>query len=95
MAGNGFNAFDYAAELKKAGVPDNQAELQARALAQLQDSTSATKQDLELTKLELKRDIEAVRAELKHDIEGVRAELKGDIKQLEIGLEKIHRRSKT
>ena len=68
MAGNGFNVFDYVDELKGAGLPDKQADIFARAFHEMASASAATKQDLEVTKMELKRDIENVRSELKRDI---------------------------
>ena len=75
MPPNGFNPFDLVEDFKKSGFPQKQAESLARALTDVESKNAATKQDLEITKLELKRDI----AELKKDIEGVKAELKRDI----------------
>ena len=79
MAGNGFNIFDYVDEMKKAGMPHEQADIFAKALHGVASESAATKHDLEFAKLELKKDIEIVRK----DIETVRAELKQDIKSLE------------
>ena len=81
MAGNGLNPFDYAMELKKLGMPADQADLQAKAFAYLVDHSAATKQNLEIAKLELKRAIEETKAELKRDIEETRGELKRDIEE--------------
>ena len=88
MATNGFNIFDYVDEFKKAGMPHEQADLLARAFHSLASESAASKQDLEVTKLELKRDIK----ELDGKIENVRVELKRDIKELDIKIETIHAR---
>ena len=84
MPPNGFNVFDYVDELKEAGLPGKQADIFARAFQEMASASAATKQDLEVIKMELKRDIENVKAELKRDIETVKAELKRDITELEL-----------
>ena len=65
----------YAKRLIQAGMPQQQAEVQAQVLKEIIDNNLATKKDI----AEVKADIERVRAELKADIERVRAELKVDI----------------
>lgn len=42
-----FDAYVYVKKLKSVGVPEEQAEVQATALAELVDQRLATKQDLE------------------------------------------------
>ena len=41
-----FDTLEYANELKASGVPEKQAEAQAKALSKITSSTLATKQDL-------------------------------------------------
>ena len=91
MAGNGLNALDIVEDLQKEGVSEGQAKVFARVLLQISDNTAATKQDLEMSKIELKRDIEAFRAELKRDIEETRAEFKRDIKDLDLKIENVRK----
>ena len=43
-----FDALAYAKKLKKAGVPENQAEIHAEAIAVLIDEQLATKKDLQI-----------------------------------------------
>lgn len=59
-----FDPLAYSKKLKKAGFTDEQAEVQAEALAELIDERLATKQDI----LELKRDIKELEIRLKHDL---------------------------
>ena len=77
MDGNGLNIFDYIDEMKKAGMPHEQADAVGKALGKVASEGAATKHDLEFAKLELKKDIEGINLK----IEGVRAELKRDIKK--------------
>ncbi len=52
-----FDTLEYAKALEAAGFTEQQAEVQAKALARIVDDTLATKVDLEALKLELQRDI--------------------------------------
>ena len=82
MDRNGLNTLEYAQRLERAGVPREQAEVQASIFYEIINSELAKRRDLEEVKVELKRDIEKVRADLKRDIEEVKAELKRDIAEL-------------
>lgn len=77
-----FNALKYVEELRKAGMPEKQAEAQIRVLNEVVDSELASKRDVETVRKELKRDIK----ELELKIETVHEELKRDIKELELRL---------
>ncbi len=59
-----FDTLAYAKKLKKAGVPEAQAEVHAEAFAEIIDERIATKQDI----LELKRDLKELEMRLKHDL---------------------------
>ena len=59
-----FDTLQYAKKLREAGFTEQQAEVQAEAMAELVDDKLATKQDI----FALKRDIEELRAELKRDM---------------------------
>jgi len=63
-----FDTLQYAKKLREAGFTEQQAEVQAEAMAELVDDKLATKRDMLELKLELKRDIEALRVELKRDM---------------------------
>ena len=94
MDGNGLNIFDYIDEMKKAGMPHEQADVLGKALGKVASEGAATKHDLEFAKLELKKDIEGINLKIEGvnlKIEGVRAELKRDIKSLEdrIGMKMV------
>ena len=65
MPPNGFNPFDLVDDLKKSGFPQKQAESLAKVFAEVESKNAATKQDLEITKLELKQDIELVKKDIK------------------------------
>jgi hypothetical protein len=67
----------YAKKLIQAGMPQEQAEVQAQILAEVIDTNLATKLDLEKVKAALKHDIELLR----RDMEVIRADLKRDIEQ--------------
>ncbi len=81
-----FNALKYVEVLKKAGVPDKQAEAQVRVLNEIMESDLATKRDI----MDIKRDIESLRHDTKKDIADVRKDIevlkqstKRDLKELE------------
>ena len=59
-----FDTLAYARKLKAAGFTEEQAELQAEALAEIVDERLATKQDI----LALKRDIKELESNLKRDM---------------------------
>ncbi len=59
-----FNTLSYAKKLKAAGFTEEQAEVQAEALAEIVDERLANKQDI----LALKRDIKELEATLKRDM---------------------------
>ena len=77
----------YAKKLIQAGMPQQQAEVQAQVLREIIDTNLATKRDI----AEVKVEIEKVRAEVekvKADIERVKAELKADIERVKADLER-------
>lgn len=57
MATIAFDTLAYAKKLKAAGVPENQAEIQAEAFAEIIEERLATKQDLKELELRLKHDL--------------------------------------
>ena len=59
-----FDTLEYAKALEAAGFTEQQAEVQAKALARIVDETLATKADLEALKLELQRDIKELEERL-------------------------------
>ena len=89
MATATFDTLKFANTLKDAGVPEKQAEAQARAFAeviQINFKELATKDDLKRDiaelKTDLKRDIAELRTELKHDIADLRSEFKHETNDL-------------
>jgi len=66
-----FDTLAYAKKLKKVGFTEEQAEVQAEALAQIIDERLATKQDIIALKRdinEVKRDIKEMELRLRHDL---------------------------
>ena len=59
-----FDTLAYAKKLKQAGVPEQQAEIQAEALATLVDEKLATKRDLKDLEIALKTDIKELEMRL-------------------------------
>jgi len=74
-----FDTLSYAKKLKAAGFTEEQAEVQAEALAEIVDERLATKQDI----LELKRDIKELETTLKRDMKELETTFKRDMKDLE------------
>lgn len=73
------DTLEFAAKLKAGGFTEQQAETQARVMAELVEKQLSTKQDAQDHEANLRGDIERIRAELKRDIELLRAEVKRDI----------------
>lgn len=73
------DTLEFATKLKAGGFTEQQAETQARALADVVEKQLATKQDVDNHEQNLRRDIEALRADVKRDVELLRAELKKDL----------------
>ncbi|MHB8260300.1 MAG: CCDC90 family protein [Bacteroidia bacterium] len=63
-----FDTLAYAKKLIAAGVPAQQAEVQAEALAEIVEERLSTKQDLKELEVALKRDIKEMELRLKYDI---------------------------
>ena len=59
-----FDTLQYANKLKSAGVPTQQAEIQAEALAEIIEDKLATKQDLKALELNLTLKMAELKAEL-------------------------------
>ena len=84
------DTLEFATKLKAGGFTEQQAETQARAIAEIVEKQLATKQDVEVREADLKRDIhesenrlevriKELEISLKKDIEVLRAEMKKDI----------------
>ncbi len=73
--GIAFDTLAYAKKLKKVGFTEEQAEVQAEALAQIIDERLATKKDI----LELKRDIKELENSLRRDMKEMELRLKHDL----------------
>ena len=76
------DTLEFATKLKAGGFTEQQAETQARALAEVVEKQLATKQDVDNHEQNLRRDIEALRADVKRDVELLRAELKRDLAEV-------------
>ena len=68
MATIAFDTLAYSKKLKAAGVPENQAEVQAEAFAEIIEERLATKQDLKELEIALRRDMKELELRLKHDL---------------------------
>jgi hypothetical protein len=68
MSSTIFDTLAYAKKLKAAGVPENQAEIQAEAIAEIIDEKLATKNDLKLLETTLRRDINEMEEKLTYKL---------------------------
>lgn len=75
------DTLDYANKLKGGGFSEQQAETQARALAEILEKQLATKAELTEHENHLRHDIEVMRLELKRDL----AEAKADLTRWVVG----------
>ena len=84
------DTLEFATKLKAGGFTEQQAETQARAIAEIVEKQLATRQDVEAWEADLKRDIQEsenrlevrikeLEISLRKDIEVLRAEVKRDI----------------
>ena len=74
-----FDTLAYAKKLIAAGVPAQQAEVQAEAIAEIIEDRLSTKQDLKELEVALKQDLKELEVALKYDI----LDLKRDMKEME------------
>lgn len=59
-----FDTLSYAKKLKSAGVPEQQAEIQAEAISEIIDEKIATKKDLLALEGNIKKDMELLKKDL-------------------------------
>ncbi len=78
-----FDALKYVENLRKAGVPDRQAEAQVRILNETIDSNLATKRDMKEMEQKLTRDMKEMEQKLTRDIKEMEQKLTRDIKEME------------
>lgn len=83
-----FDTLIYAKKLKSAGFTEEQAEIQAEALASIVDEKLAAKRDLKELETNLRRDMKEIEANLKHDMKELEVSLKRDMKELETNLKR-------
>ncbi len=74
-----FDTLTYATKLRDAGFTQEQAEVQAHALADIVEERLATKQDIAT----LHRDIKELETSLRHDIKELETSLQRDMKDME------------
>jgi hypothetical protein len=77
-----FDTLRYTKKLRAAGVPDQQAEVQAETLAEIVEERLATKRDLKEVEVALKRDLKELEAALKRDIKDLEVSLKREISEI-------------
>ncbi|MGZ8242397.1 DUF1640 domain-containing protein [Methylomagnum sp.] len=89
MASILLDTFDFAAKLKAGGFTEQQAEAQARAIAELVEKQLANKREIESHRADIQRDIlesenrlEARLKELEYKIELLRGETKKDVAEI-------------
>ena len=63
-----FDTLAYAQRLKKVGVPEAQAEVQAQTFAEIIDNNLATKTDLKAESNDIRKEILATKTDLKKEI---------------------------
>ncbi|MDW7680344.1 MAG: hypothetical protein SCK70_07245 [bacterium] len=83
-----FDTLAYAKKLRQAGVPEEQAEVHAEALAIIINEKLATKRNLKELELALKHDIKESETSLKRDMKELATSLKRDMKELELSLKR-------
>ncbi len=76
-----FDTLAYANKLKKAGIPGEQAEVHAVAIAEIVNEQMATK-----------RDIKELETALRHDMKEMDTALRHDIKEMEMRLKEMEMR---
>src|SRR6185369_8179074 len=84
-----FDSLSYSNELRKIGVPEDQANLQAKVLFAVVDEQLLNKQDLEKVETKLSTDMEKLEVKLSGEIKEVKGEIKDvkrDIYELELRL---------
>jgi hypothetical protein len=82
------DTLDYATKLKAGGFSEQQAETQARALAEILDRQIVTKAEIAEHESHIRHDIEVLRLELKRDIAETHtriAEAKADLTRWVVG----------
>ena len=93
------DTLEFATKLKAGGFTEQQAETQARAIAEIVEKQLATRQDVEAWEADLKRDIhesenrlevriKELEISLRKDIEVLRAEMKKDMTCLNMDCKK-------
>ena len=75
MATLTFDTLAYSKKLKAAGVPEEQAEIQAETFAEIIEERLATKQDIVM----LQRDIKELEVSLKRDMKELELRLRHDL----------------
>jgi predicted phage-related endonuclease len=84
-----FDTLAYAKKLKKVGFTEEQAEVQAEALAQIIDERLATKQDILALRRDMKeieKSIKELETSLRRDMKEMDNSLRRDMKEMELRL---------
>ena len=87
-----FDTLEYVHKLTRAGVPAQQAEAQAEALAGALGTAVATRDDLQAAKAELETAISAVERKLETAISAVERKLESSIDKLDARIDKLDAR---
>lgn len=78
-----FDTLSHCKKLRAAGFTEQQAEVQAEAIAEIIDEKLATKKDLVVLEESLKRDMQISESNLKRDMNELEANLRRDMHELE------------
>mgnify|MGYP000105572246 CR=1 FL=1 len=83
-----FDTLAYAKRLKKAGFTDEQAEVQAEAMAELIDERLATKEDVKNSELALRRDVKEMETSIQRDMKEMETSIQRDMKEMETRIQR-------
>jgi len=81
-----FDTLAYANKLKKAGIPGEQAEVHAAAIAEIVNEQMATKRDIKELETALRHDMKEMDTALRRDMKEMETVLKHEIKEMEMRL---------
>jgi hypothetical protein len=87
-----FDTLRYARTLMQGGIPQQHAEAQAAALAEVIDNELATKRDLKDLEISFSKDINNLEVSLKKDMNNLEISLRGDMNDLRTNIANLESR---
>ena len=87
-----FDTLDYTKQLTSAGMPQAQAEVQARTLNKIIESDLATKRDLKEIEAVLRRDMKELETSLKHDMKDLETKMEMRFKEVDARFKELELR---